>query len=117
MPAFSSALIAHLEATREDIGQKNIFSIPIPYPNWANDWISVMRGHLTNEALCRSDPHLRAWLRRCRLNPGASLAAHSDPADESWNRQWRRVRDNGQAAAQKLQEFDALPAASATPSS
>jgi hypothetical protein len=106
-PAFSAALIAHLEATRDDTATKNAFSAPLPYPDSDRDWIPVFLGNMIHEFVCRSDAELRAWTTRCRMNPGASIAAHGNPKEEPWRRQFERMKQLGPAAVQKLQRFAA----------
>jgi hypothetical protein len=104
-PAISAALIAHLEATRSDVSVKNTFCAPLPYPDRATDFIPVLLGHMINDFLCRSDAELRAWMVRCRLNPGSVVAAHAKPKEEPWKRALDRMREHGQAAVAKLQRF------------
>jgi hypothetical protein len=106
-PNFSAALIAHLEATRDDLAAKNVLSRPIPYPETANDWIRVCLGHMLNDFVCRSDGELRAWANRCRMNPAAAVAQHASPKEEPWRSAIERMREHGAAAVAKLQRFEA----------
>jgi len=106
-PAFSAALIAHLEATKDDTAAKNMLSAPLPYPDRAVDWIPVFLGNMIHEFMCRSDAEVRSWAARCRLNPGASIAAYGNPKEEPWKRQFERMKQLGPAAVEKLQRFAA----------
>ena len=104
-PAFSAALIAHLEATREGTAMKNAFSAPLPYPDSDRDWIPVFLGNMIHEFVCRSDAELRAWTARCRMNPASSVAAYCKPQEEPWRSQLDRMKQLGPAALEKLQRF------------
>lgn len=104
-PALSAALIAYLEATRDDPGVKNSLAAPVPYPDRDTDFVHVLLGHMINDFVCRSDAGLRDWLLRCRLDPASTLAAHADPKDPRWMKATERMRLHGQAAVGKLQRF------------
>lgn len=106
-PNFSAALIAHLEATREDIAEKNKLSIPLPYPRTDRDWIRVCLGHALNDALCRADGELRDWANKCRMNPAAHVAANARPTEEPWRSELERMRTLGPQAIAKLKQFAA----------
>jgi hypothetical protein len=110
-PAYSAALAAHLEASRDDLAQKNALAVPIPYPEREADWIRIVFANLLHDFTCRSDRALRDWTNRCRMNPASALASVT-PDDES-KRQAQRMRQHGETAALKLQQFQAqlaLPA-------
>ncbi len=105
-PMLSAALIAHLEATRDDAGVKNAFSAPLPYPDRDTDFVQVLLGHMVNDFTCRSDAELRTWLLRCRLNPGSHVAAaQAEAKDPRWSHAAERMRDHAELAVRKLRRF------------
>jgi hypothetical protein len=72
---FNAALVAFVEAHRDDDGEKNRLCPPNPFPNAPIDWV---RGTLIQMAADRAwarEPDIAAWLDRSRLNPTRGLRA------------------------------------------
>ena len=67
-PAFSAALIAHVEANFGDQHEKNAMCSAIPPPNAALDWVRVMITELTNRYRWSKIPEIDEWLARSRLD-------------------------------------------------
>ncbi|MGH7437230.1 MAG: hypothetical protein ACRENE_16260, partial [Polyangiaceae bacterium] len=65
---FASALVAHLEATRDDVEQKNRLCPPNRQPNVPLDWLKGMIVGMKAANLWSQDADLAAWLERSRLN-------------------------------------------------
>jgi hypothetical protein len=65
---FYAALVAFVEATRDDDGEKNRLCPPVPPINDVLDWIVVYRAVLRTSAMHAAEPDLAAWLERSRLN-------------------------------------------------
>jgi hypothetical protein len=78
---FSAALIAHVEATYADDKLKNELCRAIPFPDEAEDWLTVtLQGH-RNALAWAAHPKTAAWLSRARLdwNGALSPSAPTDP--------------------------------------
>lgn len=67
-PAFSAALIGHVEATFEDERAKNRVCTPIPPPEVATDWLRMMSVELANRYCWSKDPAIQEWLAESRLD-------------------------------------------------
>ena len=82
-PAFSAAVIAHVEATYADDDIKNAFCRPVPYPHEPTDWLRMMLTFNQNQLQWFSDPDMMAWVDGARLNVLHHVAAAvSDRARE-----------------------------------
>ena len=67
-PAFSAAVIAHVEATYPDDDTRNAFCNPVPYPHEPTDWLRMMLTFNRNQLQWFSDPDMMAWVDAARLN-------------------------------------------------
>ena len=67
-PAFSAAVIAHVEATYSDDDTRNAFCGPVPYPREPTDWLRMMLAFNKNQLQWFSDPDMMAWVDAARLN-------------------------------------------------
>jgi hypothetical protein len=67
-PAFSAAVIAHVEATYPDDETRNAFCGPVPYPCEPTDWLRMMLVFNKNQLQWFSDPEMMAWVDAARLN-------------------------------------------------
>jgi hypothetical protein len=67
-PCFNSALIGHLEATRDDLEEKNRLCPPNPYPVVSEDWLRMFVSSNTTQFHWTQDSDLAEWLNRSRLN-------------------------------------------------
>ena len=67
-PAFSAAVIAHVEATYPDNEKKNAYCNPVPYPSDPIDWLRMMLAFNKNQLQWFSDPDMMAWVDASRLN-------------------------------------------------
>ena len=61
-PAFSAAVIAHVEATYPDDDTRNAFCNPVPYPHEPADWLRMMLAFNKNQLQWFSDPDMMAWV-------------------------------------------------------
>lgn len=67
-PTFNAALIAYVEATRDDPDEQNRLCPATPYPTYATDWMRVTAaGALATSAWLR-EPDSSAWVEGSRLN-------------------------------------------------
>jgi hypothetical protein len=67
-PAFSAAVIAHVEAAYADDETRNAFCGPVPYPREPTDWLRMMLAFNKNQLQWFSDPDMMAWVDAARLN-------------------------------------------------
>ena len=67
-PAFSAAVIGHVEATYPDDETRNAFCNPVPYPSEPGDWLRMMLAFNKNQVQWFSDPDMMAWVDASRLN-------------------------------------------------
>jgi NAD(P)-binding Rossmann-like domain len=82
-PAFSAAVIGHVEATYPDDETRNAFCGPVPYPREPLDWLRMMLAFNKNQLQWFSDPDMMAWVDASRLNVLHHVsAAVSDRARE-----------------------------------
>ena len=66
-PAFSAAVIAHVEAAYRDDNTRNAFCGPVPYPREPTDWLRMMLAFNKNQLQWFSDPDMMAWVDAARL--------------------------------------------------
>ncbi|HXC77373.1 MAG TPA: NAD(P)-binding protein [Candidatus Acidoferrum sp.] len=105
-PTFNAALIAHVEACRDDDTEKNRLCPPNPYPSSALDWISATYISQRAEARWLREPDLAAWMERSRLNGSRGISEHmSDPQVQS---AFGRLLANSKPAIDNLKGFLAL---------
>ncbi len=74
-PAFSAAVIAHVEAAYPDDDTRNAFCNPVPYPHEPTDWLRMMLTFNRNQLQWFSDPDMMAWVDAARLNVLHHVAA------------------------------------------
>lgn len=67
-PAFSAAVIAHVENAYPDDETRNSFCKPVPYPHVPIDWLRMMLIFNENQLKWFSDPDMMAWVDAARLN-------------------------------------------------
>ena len=67
-PCLNSALIGRLEATRDDLEEKNRLCPPNPYPSVPEDWMRMFVASNMAQFTWSQDPDLAGWLNRSRLN-------------------------------------------------
>jgi hypothetical protein len=67
-PAFSAAVIGHVETAYTDDDTRNAFCGPVPYPREPADWLRMMLAFNTNQLHWFSDSDMMAWVDQARLN-------------------------------------------------
>jgi hypothetical protein len=67
-PTFNAALIAFVEAHRDEDAERNRLSPPNPYPTSIEDWPGVSRRTWTVEQRWLSEPDIAGWIAESRLN-------------------------------------------------
>ena len=80
-PCFNAALIAFVEAHRDDDAEKNRLCPSTPYPSKIEDWPRLMCTTWRLETQWLSEPDLAAWMAASRLNLMRALPDHAtEPA-------------------------------------
>ncbi len=75
-PCFNAALIAFVEAHRDDDADKNLLCPSTPYPSKIHDWPRLMCTTWKTAAQWLSEPDLTAWMGTSRLNLMRALPDH-----------------------------------------
>lgn len=104
-PVFSSAFIAHVEATRDDEKEKNNICTVVPLPNADTDWIVVTAGLMLNQFQWSQDKELRNWIAGSRLDGFSKMVQSVDKGDTEKMAILMRMRDSAMPALAKLQQF------------
>ena len=83
-PCFNAALIAFVEAHRDEDADKNRLCPPNPYPSSIEDWPGMMTRTWRAEGRWLREPDLSAWVAGSRLNLLRDLPEHAaEPAAQS----------------------------------
>ena len=77
-PAFSAAVIAHVETMGVDDDVKNAYCRPVPHPTVPLDWATMSLAFNQNQLQWFQDPAMMHWLNRARLN----AVSHMQTSDE-----------------------------------
>lgn len=67
-PAFSAAVIAHVEVTKTDDAERNSFCGPVPHPTVPLDWLTMTKAFHGNQLTWFADTEMMTWLSGARLN-------------------------------------------------
>jgi hypothetical protein len=94
-PPFNAALLAFVEATRDDDETKNRLCPPNHYTVGIDEWARTVARTWRTEGSWRSEPDLQAWVAGTRLNVMAALPRHlsSERAQEAAARYATHVGD------------------------
>jgi hypothetical protein len=80
-PCFNAALIAFVEAHRDDDAEKNRLCPPNPYARSTDDWPQLMRITWEIEYAWLREPDVSGWVAQSRLNLMRALPNHvAEPA-------------------------------------
>lgn len=91
---FNSALIGFIEATRDDVAEKNRLCPPNRLPDTALDWVRGTLIGMKADYLWSKEPDIAAWLERSRLNASRGLRRYGNEprVKEAWARFTANVR-------------------------
>lgn len=109
-PAFSAALIAHLEALPLDDAARNALCQPVPFPDRPEDWPATVLANMRNEGAWTKDAGLRAWIQASRLDGFRKVVDGVDRSDTEKMAVLGRLRQHGPAAFTNLQRLLRAPA-------
>jgi hypothetical protein len=76
-PCFNAALVAFVEAHRDDDVEKNRLCPPNAYPSDAQDWTRMVSRTWRTEARWLNEPDLAEWVSKSRLNLLRALPDHA----------------------------------------
>ena len=105
-PTFNAALIAFVDAARNDDAEKNRLCPSNPYPSSALDWISSTYASQRAEAGWLREPDIAGWMERSRLNASRGIGEHtSEPQVQS---AFGRLLANSRPAIGNLKSYLAV---------
>jgi hypothetical protein len=77
---WSAATVGFIEATRDDVDEKNRLCPPVVFTGWPEDLLSLARAGLTGMLARGAEPDFPAWADAARLNPaGGAGARRTEP--------------------------------------
>jgi hypothetical protein len=104
-PTFNSALIAFVEAHRQEDEDKNRLCPPNPYPSSVDDWPGMSRRTWKVEQRWLSETDLAGWITQSRLNLLKGLPDQA--GDPAVRKSLERYLTNVGPAIERLGELDA----------
>ena len=112
-PCFNAALIAFVEAHRNEDADRNRLCPPNPYPSSIEDWPGMMTRTWRAESRWLRQPDLSAWVTGSRLNLLRDLPEHAaEPAAQA---AVERFVTHVPAAIEKLEGLSGPPPSLQTP--
>ena len=108
-PSFNAALVAFVEAHRDDDVERNRLCPPNPYPSSVEDWPHMVTRTWRAERQWLSEPDLSSWVAQSRLNLLRALPDHASepPVRKALDRYLTHVP----AAIERLKRLDGISAA------
>lgn len=103
-PCFNAALVAFVEANRDDDVEKNRLCPPNPYPSGIEDWPRMMSRTWRTEGRWLSEPDLMAWVAESRLNLVRAVPDHA--SEPSVRGAVKRYLTHVGAAIERLRQLD-----------
>ena len=100
-PAFSAAVVAHVEGMDADDDVKNSYCQPVPHPTVPVDWLTMTVAFNHNQLTWFSDPAMMRWLNGARLNAVSHMATSDGEALQGA----RMIEPRLIAATEKLTEL------------
>jgi hypothetical protein len=100
---FNAALIAFIEASRDDDVDKNRLCPPNPHMNAARDWLPATLITQRAQAAWSREPDLKAWLQRSRLDIARGIRDHLD--DRRMQSALTRLTENREPAIANLERL------------
>ncbi len=104
-PCFNAALLAFVEAHRDEDGEKNRLCRPNPYPSSIEDWPRMVSCTWKTEGRWLSEPDLSAWVAESRLNLLQALPEHA--GEPSVQAAIKRYLTHVAGAVERLTQLDA----------
>ena len=104
-PAFSAAMIAHVELNYETEEDKNRLCGVVPLPNTTEDFIQFTLAGMINQQQWSKDGALRKWIAANRLDGPSKLLLTISEDDQAQMAVLGRIRSASPGAFMKLQQF------------
>jgi len=105
-PSFNAALIAFVEAHRDEDAERNRLCPPNPYPSGIGDWPGLSRRTWEVEQRWLREPDLARWIGETRLNLLRALPEHAgEPAVQA---SVERFLQSVGPAAERMRELEKL---------
>lgn len=104
-PAFSAALVAHVEAAYAEDDARNALCGVVPFPDRPADYPRTVLANLRNEAAWARDADLRGWIRASRLDGFGKIVDSVAPDDAEKMAVLKRIRDAAGRAAVNLRRL------------
>jgi cation diffusion facilitator CzcD-associated flavoprotein CzcO len=82
-PAFSAALVAHVETTYADDGVKNDLCPVTPNPRTHTDWLRYTISANSEQVRWAGNTDLAEWMHSSRLHPNMAPPTPEDPGDRA----------------------------------
>ena len=105
-PTFNAALIAFVEAHRDEDADKNRLCPPNPYPSSIDDWPGLSRRTWQVEQRWLREPDVSGWVAASRLNLLRGLPDHA--AEPPVKAAIERFLTHVGPATERLRELDGL---------
>lgn len=109
-PAFSAALIAHIETHYDDDATKNALCRTVPFPAALSDYVPANIVNMMNQFAWSQDKVLSRWIRDSRLDGFGKVVAAVKPEDTEKVELLTRFRSTAMAAMVNLQKLAAVGA-------
>ncbi|GIJ46141.1 hypothetical protein Val02_30270 [Virgisporangium aliadipatigenens] len=77
-PTFNAALVGYVEATRDDVDDKNRLCPVNPLPDAARDWLRLLAMDVAVTRTWAGEPDLKKWLEESRLNIMRGARSHAE---------------------------------------
>jgi hypothetical protein len=100
---FNAALVGFVEATRDDLAEKNRLCPPNRQPDVPLDWVRGTLIGMKADYLWSKQPDLSEWLEGARLNAGRGLRRHA--GEPRVQQAWKRYTENVRPALAKLEQL------------
>ena len=100
---FNAAVVGFVEATREDVAEKNRLCPPNRLPDVPLDWVRGTLIQMNADYLWSKDPAISEWLERSRLNAARGLGQRTD--EPRVQQAFMRFAQYVRPALEKLRQF------------
>lgn len=81
--ATSAAIAAFVEAHFDSDEEKNRLCTPVPLADTPSEWMVSFLGNMQNQNAWSQVPKIRAWMSRCRLDPGRTMPGDTAQDDKA----------------------------------
>jgi hypothetical protein len=112
-PTFSTAMIAHIEATIADPATKQRYTKVTPMTDSVADWVQVQVTTQNNQSAWMSNSELRGWILGCRLDLLYAALTRIRADEPEKHAALQRLRAATEPALENLTRLAELPAAQA----